>query len=536
MAAAHVEGARSSLYGKDWGMADNSIRLLMAEDDPDHQHVLTHALTRGREGVHVTVVDTGGKLLEALEANRYDCVVLDFNLPDYRADKLLVRARPLLRKCPALVVSSSQSQEVVIETIRHGGVDFVPKQSAMRGDCLWERVTLAIQRHAQSLQDQRRYQRRARKLERLAETDHLTQLGNRRHLHHYLDDDRWREDRRLDVTCVMLDIDDFKHVNDEHGHAAGDAVLKALARNIRDAIDVEDVAVRWGGEEFLIIRSGSDLLSAWLWAEQLRAKISAITVSANDGTPLSVRVSAGLAHEQRDAFSEATINSADEALYLAKARGRNQVCTTAMIAAAAAMEAEGKDASAGSEQRLRGFIRRMMPHLGRTQAQHLTMHSRLVCEIAVALSRLLGDDAQTTESVRIAAMAHDVGKCVIPEELLAKPVSLRIEERRLIDLHQVYGQWIAAGLNLGQDIERFVRHHHTRYDSRISQADELPVGARVLCVADALATMLTDRSYRPARTLGGALYELHQERGGQFDPRIVDCGHSIEPERLGKAA
>ena len=517
-------------------MAEHSIRLLMAEDDPDHQHVMTHALTHGREGVQVTCVDTGGKLLEALEATRYDCVVLDFNLPDYQADKLLVRARPLLRQCPALVVSSSQSQEVVIETIRHGGVDFVPKQSALRGDCLWERVNLAIQRHEQSLRDQRRYQRRTRRLARLAETDHLTQLGNRRHLTHYLDDDRWRDDRRLDVTCVMLDIDHFKHVNDDHGHAAGDAVLKAVAQTIRDAVDVEDVAVRWGGEEFLIIRSGSDLLGAWLWAEQLRAKISAVTIPADDGAQISVRVSAGLAHEQRDVFSDQTISSADDALYLAKARGRNQVCTPAMVAAAEAMEVEGGEESNGSEQRLRAFIRRMTPHLGRTQIQHLTVHSRAVCEIAVYLSRSLGDDPPTTEALRIAALAHDVGKCVIPETLLAKPVSLRIEERRLIDLHQVYGQWIAAGLGLGKDVEQYVRHHHTRFDSRISRAGDLPAGARVLCVADALATMLTDRSYRPARTFGSALYELHQERGGQFDPRIVDCCHSVEARCLSRAA
>ena len=125
-------------------MEHQLIQLLLAEDNRDHQSLLLRALTRGRPFVQVTIVDSGAEFLRTLSCERFDCAILDFNLSDYRADELLELARPNLKACPTLVISSSQEQEVVIRAIRGGGADFVPKMSATYGDELWSRVEHAI--------------------------------------------------------------------------------------------------------------------------------------------------------------------------------------------------------------------------------------------------------------------------------------------------------------------------------------------------------------------------------------------------------
>lgn len=170
--------------------------------------------------------------------------------------------------------------------------------------------------------------RLVRQLRHLSDHDPLTGLLNRRAMDQQLAL-AWRRLQRepAPLSLVVLDLDHFKRINDQHGHAAGDAVLVALARCLRDTLRPDDVVARSGGEEFLILLPGTDAGEALAVAQRLCERIAGQPLGLPDGRTLSFTASLGVAELQpQDRQADALWARADAALYLAKAEGRNRVC------------------------------------------------------------------------------------------------------------------------------------------------------------------------------------------------------------------
>jgi len=158
----------------------------------------------------------------------------------------------------------------------------------------------------------------------LALTDGLTGLYNRRHATKRLEEEIARSRRNNTGLCVaMCDVDHFKAINDEFGHAAGDRVLLQIATSLTEYVRRNDIVARWGGEEFLVIFSEIKLTAARIVAERLRGRL-AKTPQVDDG-PKQISVSIGLSMLHPGVTADALIEQADQALYRAKARGRNRV-------------------------------------------------------------------------------------------------------------------------------------------------------------------------------------------------------------------
>ena len=166
-----------------------------------------------------------------------------------------------------------------------------------------------------------------RLLETLATTDPLTGLYNRRQIMTRLEEECERIQRGgIGLSCIMLDVDHFKQVNDTYGHQQGDEVLKMIARQARASLRAYDVVGRYGGEEFIVLLPETDLETAQAVAERLRMAIqtSAILKTAT-GQPQPTTVSLGLTQWRSGDTVDALIHRADEALYRAKANGRNRI-------------------------------------------------------------------------------------------------------------------------------------------------------------------------------------------------------------------
>ena len=164
------------------------------------------------------------------------------------------------------------------------------------------------------------------RIQELATRDELTGLINRRHMGELLEQERQRCVRSGRSFCLaLLDIDHFKRVNDRHGHAVGDAVLAAVAREALGAIRVADVLARWGGEEFVMLMSDARAALSRGGVERLRERIAAHAVQIGSGADetLRVTVSVGLAEHIAGESVAQTLERADRALYEAKAQGRN---------------------------------------------------------------------------------------------------------------------------------------------------------------------------------------------------------------------
>ena len=164
-------------------------------------------------------------------------------------------------------------------------------------------------------------------LDRLSRTDQLTQLSNRFDLMAQLEIEVSRSNRaQAPFAIIMLDIDNFKLVNDRYGHNAGDEVLKSVASMLAGLLRVQDVLGRWGGEEFLFLLPGNSAQEAYQVAERIRHEIESMRIPV-EGIELAVTVSQGIAVFQPDFDCDVSINmkQADDALYMAKQQGRNRV-------------------------------------------------------------------------------------------------------------------------------------------------------------------------------------------------------------------
>jgi diguanylate cyclase (GGDEF)-like protein len=169
-----------------------------------------------------------------------------------------------------------------------------------------------------------------RMVERQALVDSLTGLANRRSLEESLRSELARAARFSDSVCVVLaDLDDFKQVNDRHGHAAGDEVLKAFAKALRKTVRESDVAGRWGGEEFALVLPGTDAAGGARLAERARAMIEANRVKMPNGEECSVTASFGVASFPESHELGEILAAADSALYAAKGQGKNRVAISA---------------------------------------------------------------------------------------------------------------------------------------------------------------------------------------------------------------
>ncbi len=165
-------------------------------------------------------------------------------------------------------------------------------------------------------------------LQAIATRDELTGLPNRRQMQALMDQELLRALRHHHAFCIaVLDLDHFKRVNDAHGHAAGDTVLRAFAQVGQAALRATDVLARWGGEEFLVLLPDTTMPPALGGMERLRQQIAAMRVDIGGGVQVAITVSIGLTgHRRADTLAQ-TLERADRLLYQAKAEGRDRICT-----------------------------------------------------------------------------------------------------------------------------------------------------------------------------------------------------------------
>ncbi|MDX9912743.1 MAG: diguanylate cyclase [Phycisphaerales bacterium] len=503
----------------------NQIRVLLAEDDFDHRRMLLSAIAGAGAAVCVTPVSCREEFLAAVRHGRFDCIVLDFNIPPATAPELLQELSTLVKEIPPVVViSSSEDQAVVIEAIREGVADFVPKYDAVQGTMLWERVSKVVNAARAQMTERRRINRRLRSLEKEARHDPLTGLNNRGWAERVLARSGDRGDRRSQTALVMVDLDHFKRVNDTFGHAAGDEVLRRAAGVMRAHSAETDIVCRWGGEEFLVVRQSCSLIDAWIWADNLRREIEAqVEIPSNEWRQTA---SIGVDVLPTSEVSVDAVGRADRAMYLAKDSGRDRVCTWDMAWAMEMAHECGIDPSGTTRERVLAFIAKMRATLGPTQLDHIGPHGERVRAITLPVAERLGLGAEERRTLSLAAEFHDLGKVGVPEALLALPRGFSEGERRFMNEHARFGAELLAACGAEDDAVTAVEHHHQRFDRCADRS--VPSLASLLCVADAVDAMVNSRPYAQSRTPAQVLAELQRERGRQFHPGVVDMLGFVE--------
>jgi diguanylate cyclase (GGDEF)-like protein len=366
---------------------------------------------------------------------------------------------------------------------------------------------------------------------RLALTDPLTGLGNHRHFHERLQRELLNaEEQARPLTLCLVDIDDFKRINDRFGHPSGDRVLSQIATRLRQGGE----AFRLGGDEFALLLADHDEAPALTAAESIVERISTVDFDHIG----QVTVSAGLATFPVQGHGrDELIRLADSALYWAKEHGKNRV---RFYRPDIVELAELKRLASGPDKAARYRAAASLAKAVDARDTYTGSHSERVTELAARVAVRLGLDAEQVELTRLAASLHDLGKLAIPEELLQKAGTLTDSQRLVLERHPQIGFRMLDSLGVDL-IAHLVLHHHERWDGAGYpdglRGEQIPLGSRIIFVTDAYDAMTSDRTYRPRRSSRAALAELERCAGTQFDPGIVAAfREEIEESSLLKAA
>ena len=388
---------------------------------------------------------------------------------------------------------------------------------------------------------------------RLATIDPLTGVANRQAILGLVDQELARAMRyRHPLSVILVDLDHFKRLNDSHGHAAGDKVLRHVGSLLAASVRAIDTAGRYGGEEFLVVLPETDADAAASVAEKLRRIVAGSPLRLDSGEVVTVTLSAGVAGGMGDVLRpDVLVRDADAALYSAKALGRDQVYVfretgddgtvrRAVITPEARSRAldVGRDAMAAAQEALIRTLSAQPAWGGKP--------STLIAEASVTLARAIELPEGEMDRIRTASLLHDLGKLAIDEDILGKPGDLGASEWRVVAEHPKIGQVVLEQAGALRDAATIVLHHHEWYDGRGYphglRGGEIPIGARIVSVVDAYEAMIAGRPYRAAISHEAAIAELRRQAGVQFDPELVELfalifatGVPWEPDTRGAA-
>ena len=393
-----------------------------------------------------------------------------------------------------------------------------------------------------------------KRMEGMAFEDGLTHLPNRRHARVFLENEFAAAQRGRLLCVVLFDLDNFKEYNDSYGHPAGDEALKAFADILAKTTRRMNLSARFGGEEFLSILAGSGLDGAVAFAERVRATLTAQKLGNG---PLTVCAGVALHHPSMGTPDE-LLAAADHALYRAKREGRNTVRlfgTTLLdpvSGEAPMLEAEGvepdrfvadraeqRSATAGDgKDDVRSHVEEgalALVRAAEAKDPSTVGHGETVGAMAIKLAKTLDPEGAMLDpqAVRLGGLVHDIGKISLSEALLNKEGPLDEDEWADMRTHPTVGRQLLAPLLRDATVDAAVTWHHERWDGGGYPdglaGDAIPLAARIIAIADALAAMTSPRAFRNAFSFDAAVEEVRASFGTRYDPGLKDVFEDALP-------
>ena len=385
-------------------------------------------------------------------------------------------------------------------------------------------------------------------LEEQAIRDSLTGLYNRRYFTQVIEQEIARS-KRYDhpIAFLIVDIDRFKEINDRFGHPIGDRVLQEIARLLEAQLRDVDIAIRYGGDEFLLVLPETTDSETDIVKERI-TKAIARRDKENKLIDFPVTVSIGAAcwrPEGSEPMEEVLVR-ADRRMYVEKKSKRSEGFSQAILRSKrghpernlldrkgdfAGSIALGRDITERkrAQERLENMLQGVIQALGRTtetRDPYTAGHQQRVTQLACAIAEEMKVSSKQLEAIRTASLIHDIGKIAIPAEILTKPTQLSEMELILIKHHPESAYDIVKEVDFLWPVADIILQHHERIDGsgypQGLKGKEIRLGARILAVADVVEAMSSRRPYRPALGIDKALEEISKNKGRLYDPQVVD--------------
>lgn len=340
------------------------------------------------------------------------------------------------------------------------------------------------------------------------------------------------------LSMLKIDLDRFRVCNEEHSPAFGDHVLEWLAGAVSQTCTESNLTTRSRGDRFMVAMPNATAAQATMLADRLRTVMKA-DPPIRGGRPYETSVSMGIV-ESSAGFIESEhqlIERVRAALEQAKRQGGGRTVLWKEL-----LDSQPpRRHEAASGEVVSHWIGRLKLHLHAAYMEstralvaaveakdpYTQSHSLKVAAYAEAIGRRLQLPRRTLKALHAAALLHDVGKIGIPDAILAKCGPLTAEEFTIMKRHPEMALDILTHVSFLRDERPMILHHHERFDGSGYPAqiagDQIPIGARILAVADAIDTMLSRRTYKEPFSPERVRSELAKGRGSQFDPAVVDA-------------
>lgn len=508
------------------------INILIIDDDPNISGIMNDILSR--DGYKIEGAESAGQAREKFKNNSYNIILLDLKLPDGSGLELLKEVKRINTDTIAIVFTGYASLESSMAALNEGAFAYI--QKPLNIDELKITIKRALDMQQLSVDNKVLLTR----LKELSLKDPLTGLYNYKYLRERLFSEFNRAKRYIiPLSIIMLDIDYFKSINDIYGHKYGDSMLKEFSRKLLSSTRNIDVVMRYGGEEFLILLPDTNQEGAIIVGLRL---LDILTQHIFDPkrNKIKLKIAMGLSSfpENGVATESEFLDSVNKALRDSKEMGGNKLCAYNNIS-----EKEVKTIiKKGGEENidiLKEKISKMEHRVNRVLLESIYGLAKTIeardyytgehAESMVSIVEMIGKALKLPENdlknLEHAAILHDLGKVGIPDNILHKKGKLTKKEFDIIKGHPKIGAEIIRPIHFLRDVATIILHHHERYDgmgySSGLKGKEIPLGARIIAVADVYQALISDRPYRKAYSKKEALRIIKDNAGTHFDPEIV---------------
>lgn len=379
-----------------------------------------------------------------------------------------------------------------------------------------------------------------KKLKQLALRDPHTGLFNHRYLEEVIEAEFYRARRYAhSLSLIMLDVDYFKSINDVYGYQFGDLVLKQLTQQFKLMLRRYDIIIRFSGEEFVILSPGTERSQALVLAQRLLDALSLYNFG-NKEHRVKLKLSIAVVTYPDDKIVKGShlVELAEQMIARIKEDGGNRVYSSSEFNKKKHLRTNNHES--GPEV---GLLKNKINKLNKEANQNLIEaifafaktievkdrytgeHVESTVHYATEIAKALGLYKDETERIKQAAMLHDLGKIGISEKILLKETKLSKKEFDIIKKHPQIGVDIIRPIKFLHSIISLIFYHHERWDGKGYpsglRGEDIPIGARIIAIADVYQALISDRPYRKALSKAEAVKTIKNGAGTQFDPHIV---------------
>jgi len=514
------------------------MKVLIADDENITRRRLEKLLTdMGFEVVSCKDGLDAWKVIESKKAP--SLLILDWMMPGMDGVEICRKVRKLAREPYTfiLLLTSKGKQDDFVKGMDAGADDYITKpfdQNELRVRLKAGKRIIELNEELLTVRDN---------FEKQAIHDELTGLYNRHYMLETLKKEFARAQRyKTDLSCLLLDLDCFKDINDSFGHTFGDHVLREFSKGLRKNARETDIPIRYGGEEFMVLLPNTGIAGAQKLAEKIRTTCE--KKKYDDGkNSTTVTVSIGIASIKQHHLTESKeiIACADKALYRSKAEGRNRV-TVYMKRPSWTSENNQirEDEDLGYLKESLSVILEKTKKSSIESLELLTrdlggkehkQHNHDVKRYIKLIGETLALPPTIIETFKRSANFHDNFKVLLRKTLKAKNKVLNKEERNEIEDHPYMLSELIDMFDFFANEKSILQHHHENYDGSGYpdglKESEIPLGARIFAMTDAIAAMLSGRLYKAKLSPEEMVAELADKAGTQFDPVLVSLFFDI---------